>query len=130
LSVSLTKFLTGVNNGWFGGRYANDLGYNQFSGSELWHWPYDQPVPIDLSLPDSNSSRPLLTDQPELIDKYFQMTQGIDIVRIWLFERLEGIQFDANRKIIGIDQELLNNLTAILDSANHYGVKVYLCLLD
>jgi hypothetical protein len=130
LFVSLVKLLTGVNNGWFGGGYANDLGYNQFSGSELWHWPYDQPVPIDLSLPDPSPPRPLLTDQPGLIDQFFQTIQGVDIARIWLFERLEGIRFDASRKITGIDQELLKNLTAILDSANNHGVKVYLCLLD
>ncbi|NWG37534.1 hypothetical protein [Nitrososphaera sp.] len=119
-----------MNNGWFADKYAVDLGYNQFSGSELWHWPHTDPIPIDLSKPDPNPPRPLLSDHPELIDQYFSQVQGIDVVRIWVFERLEGIRFDASNRIVGIDNELLNNALAILDSANAHGVKVYFCLFD
>lgn len=126
----MPKFLTGVNNGWFAGDYAKDLGRNQFSGAELWHWPHNDPVPIDLAMPDPNPPTPLLTAQPQLVNQYFQQIQGIDIVRIWVFERLEGIRFDAQKKIIGIDGELLTNLIAILDAASAHNVKVYLCLFD
>lgn len=126
----LAKFLAGLNNGWFAGDYGKDIGRNQFSGSELWHWPHSEPVPIDLTMPDSNPPAPRLTTQPELVDQYFQQIQGVDVVRIWLFEQLEGIRFDAQRKIVGIDSELLANLAAILDAADSYGVKVYLCLFD
>jgi hypothetical protein len=126
----MVKFLAGVNNPIFSDNYGRDLGYNQFSGVELWHWPHSNPVPIDLTMPDLNPPIPLLTVQPQLIDQYFQQIQGLDIARIWLFERLEGIRFDAQKKIIGIDSHLLTNLTAILDKAESRGVKVYLCLLD
>jgi hypothetical protein len=126
----MVKFLTGVNNGWFADSYASDIGRNQFSGAELWHWPHSDPVPIDLTMPDPNPPTPLLTSQPQLINQYFQEVQDIDLVRIWVFERLEGIRFDPQKKIIGIDSQLLTNLTAILDAANNRGVKVYLCLFD
>ncbi|MEM2140512.1 hypothetical protein [Nitrososphaera sp.] len=119
-----------MNNGWFADKYAVDLGYNQFSGSELWHWPYDAPLSIDLSKPDPNPPRPLLSDHPELVDQYFSQIHGIDVVRIWVFERLEGIRFDASNRIVGIDSDLLNNALAILNSANAHGVKVYFCLFD
>jgi hypothetical protein len=126
----MTKYEAGDNHPIFEGKYAIDLGRNQFSGSELWHWPHDAPVTFDFTKPEANPAAPLLTTQPALIDKYFQSVHGIDVTRIWLLERLEGIRFDNNSKIIGIDSDLLNNLGAILDSADNHGVKVYLCLLD
>jgi hypothetical protein len=126
----MVKILTGVNDPIFSGRFGNDLGYNQFSGNQLWHWPYTDPVNYDFTKPDPNPPRPLLSEQPGLIDQYFSEVQGIDVVRIWLFEKLEGIRFDANRKIVGIDNDLRDNLLAILNSADAHGVKVYLCLFD
>jgi hypothetical protein len=50
----MVEFLTGLNNPIFSDNYARDLGRNQFSGAELWHWPYSDPVPIDLAMPDPN----------------------------------------------------------------------------
>jgi hypothetical protein len=126
----MVKFVAGTNNGWFAGRYAGDLGHNQFSGSELWHWPHSDPLTVDLTEPETSPAEPLLSEQSGLLDQFFQSIISVDIVRIWLFERLEGIRFDPNRKIIGIDSELLSNLNAILNSANNRGIKVYLCLFD
>lgn len=126
----MAKFTVGMNNSWFVDKYAVDLGYNQFSGSELWHWPHTDPIPIDLSKPDPNPPKPLLSDHPELIGQYFSQVHGIDIVRIWVFERLEGIRFDADSRIAGIDNDLMNNALAILNSANAHGIKVYFCLFD
>lgn len=126
----MVKFLAGVNNGWFAGNYAMDLGHNQFSGSELWHWPHTDPITFDFTKPEPNPAPPFLTQQPAIVDQYFQSVQDIDVVRIWLFERIEGIRFDGNRKIIGIDSNLMTNLDAILDSASNRGIKVYLCLFD
>lgn len=106
------------------------MGRSQFSGAELWHWPYTDPVTFDFTKPDPNPPAPLLSQQPALIEQYFQLVQGVDITRIWLFEKLEGLRFDQNKKVIGIDAELLANLHAVLDSAQNHGVKVYLCLFD
>lgn len=126
----MAKFVVGMNNSWFADKYAVDLGYNQFSGSELWHWPHHEPILIDLTQPDPNPPRPLLTDHPELIDQYFSRVQGIDVVRMWVFERLEGIRFDASKKIVGIDGDLLSNSLAVLNSAHAHGIRVYFCLFD
>ena len=126
----MVKFLTGINKPIFEGSYARDLGFNQFSGVKLWDQPYNDPPSIDLTTPDPSPPTPLLTTQPQLISEFFQQIQGVDIVRIWVFEGLEGIRFDAQKKIIGIDNHLLTNLTAILDAANSHGVKVYLCLMN
>ena len=47
----MPKFLTGVNLGWFLNAYGGDLGRNQFSGAELWHWPHTDPVTFDFTGP-------------------------------------------------------------------------------
>jgi hypothetical protein len=126
----MPKFLTGVNQGWFSNAYGGDLGRNQFSGAELWHWPHTDPITFDFTRPDPDPPAPLVSQQPALVDQYFQLVQGVDVSRIWLFERLEGIRFDGDRKVVGIDGELVANLHRVLDSAQSHGVKVYLCLLD
>lgn len=128
--MHVAKFLTGVNQGWFSSAYAGDMGRNQFSGAELWHWPYTDPVTFDFTHPDPNPPAPLLSQQPGLVDQYFQLVQGVDVARIWVFERLEGLRFDQSNKVTGIDAELLTNLHKVLESAQAHGVKVYLCLLD
>jgi hypothetical protein len=124
------KFLVGVNQGWFSNAYGVDMGRNQFSGAELWHWPHTDPLTFDFTRPDPNPPQPLLSRQPALAGQYFQLIHGVDITRIWLFEKLEGLRFDQNKKVTGIDPELLANLHAVLDSAQAHGVKVYLCLFD
>jgi hypothetical protein len=129
----MPKFLTGVNQGWFSNAYGGDLGRNQFSGAQLWHWPHTDPVTFDFTRPDPSPPAPLVSQQPQLVDQYFQLIQGVDVSRIWLFEKLEGILFDSsnnNKKVVGIDAELLSNLHRVLDSAQSHGVKVYLCLFD
>lgn len=126
----MPKFLVGVNQGWFSNAYGADMGRNQFSGAELWHWPHTDPLTFDFTRPDPSPPVPLLSQQPALINQYFQLIHGIDLTRIWLFEKLEGLRFDQNNKVIGIDGELLSNLHTVLDSAQGHGVKVYLCLFD
>ena len=125
------RFLVGVNNGWFCDTYANDIGYNQYSGRRLWNLPYTDDISdIDFSKSDPEPPRPLISEFPELLDRYFQSISGLDIVRVWLFERLEGLRFDENQKVIGMDNEFLINLKKILKTAETYNVKVYLCLFD
>jgi hypothetical protein len=125
----MVKFVVGVNQPYFE-RYGNDLGKNQFSGSELWHWPHTDPITFDFTKPETNPTPPLLTTEPWRIEQFFQAVQGVDIVRIWLFEKLEGIGFDANNRIVGMDADLVNNLVAILDAADSHGIKIYMCLLN
>ncbi len=128
---SLT-FHVGANNATFGDNYGIDLGYNQYSGEKLWHWPHTEPVPIDLSKPDPNPRIPYLSEHPEEIEDFFKKAQGLDVVRIWLFEHLEGLIFDGNKnnELIGIDADFINNLKLILNTGQKYNVKVYLALFD
>lgn len=131
--LSTRSFLVGVNNAWFCDSYANDIGYNQYSSRRLWNLPNTDNISnidIDFSKPDPDPPRPLISKFPELLDQYFQSISGLDIVRVWLFENLEGLCFDENQKVIGIDNEFLINLKKILKTAESYNVKVYLCLFD
>ena len=125
------RFLVGVNNAWFCNRYANDIGYNQYSDRRLWQRPYTDGIShIDFSKPDPNPPRPLISENPEILKIYFSSISGLDIVRVWLFERLEGLCFDENQNVIRIDNEFLMNIKKILDTAESYNVKVYFCLFD
>lgn len=129
--MPIRKFLVGVNNAWFCNRYANDIGYNQYSDRRLWHDRYtDDLSHIDFSKSDPNPPRPLISEDPAILEHYFRTVSGLDIVRIWLFERLEGLCFDETQKVIGIDSEFLINLKKILDTAQFYNIKVYFCLFD
>jgi hypothetical protein len=128
---SLIEFKVGVNHPWFG-KYGTDIGYNQFSSIPLWNTPSAEEVPIDLSKPDPNPPKPYLSDHPQEIENFFQKVHGIDLVRIWLFEGIEGLRFDGNQnnKLIGIDSELIRNIEKILDTAQKYDIQVLPTLLN
>ncbi len=124
-----SKFLVGINNGWFAGQYDHDIGYNQFSGIRL----YENPIP-DPSLPDPSPAKPYLSGHQADIQNFFSSVQSpqknLGVVRVWAFERFEGLQFDSKEVVTGIDPEFLINLGKILDAASANGVQVYLCLFD
>ena len=124
-----SKFIVGINNGWFAGQYDHDLGYNQFSGLRL----YDNTVP-DPSLPDPNPAKPYISNHLGELTTFFSGVQSpqknLAVVRVWAFERFEALQFDSKGTVTGLDQEFLVNLGKVLDSANANGVQVYLCLFD
>ncbi|MDE1828698.1 MAG: hypothetical protein KGI25_00085 [Thaumarchaeota archaeon] len=124
-----SRFLVGINNGWFAGQYDHDLGYNQFSVIRL----YDNPIP-DPSLPDPSPAKPYISSNPGDVTSFFQNVQSaqknLAVVRVWAFERFEGLQFDNSYNVTGLDAEFLANLGKVLDAANANGVQVYLCLFD
>ena len=68
-----SKFIVGVNQGWFGGKYDNDLGFNQFSIGRL----YRPNIP-DPSLPDPNPAMPYVSSHPEEIANFFQRVTSSD----------------------------------------------------
>ena len=125
-----TKFKVGAHVGTFGDSYGTDMGHNQFSGDQL--WDNSTPITIDLSKPDPNPPVPYLTKNPQVLEQVFQQVQGLDVVRIFLFEENEGLVFDgnSNNKLIGIDSELVNNVKKVLDTAHKYNVQVYFVLID
>lgn len=125
------KFLVGINQGWFEDKYGADLGVSEFNDSPLWGNP-NIPITIDLSKPNIPQTPPYLSQNPAAIDQYFSKISGINVVRLWLFEQLEGIIFskDGNNNLIGLDRTFTDNLLKVLDSANNYNIKVYLTLFN
>lgn len=122
-----SRFIVGVNKGWFRWDYDHDLGKNQFSGLRL----YRNIVP-DPAKPDPNPDQPFIQNFPNEINDSFQemqsSQQSVQVVRIWAFERFEGLRFDDNGCVIGLDAAFLTNLGKVLDAAAGKGLKIYLCL--
>jgi hypothetical protein len=127
-----SRFFVGINLGWFEDKYGNDLGHSEFSNAPLWTYPPTAPITANLAVPNIPQEKPYLSLHPEAIDKYFGKVSGVDIVRLWLFEQLEGLVFtkDGNNNLSSIDPEFITNLLAVLDSAKNHNIKVYLALFN
>lgn len=100
-------FLVGLNKPCFGGQYDHDLGNNQFS-----KW------------------QPYLPNNFDTVGSFFSQVHDIDLVRIWLFEGMEGLIFDDNNELVSIERTFLESLKKILDLAAQSNIRVYLCLFD
>ena len=100
-------FLVGLNKPCFGGQYDHDLGNNQFS-----KW------------------QPYLPNNFDTVGSFFSQVHDVDLVRIWLFEGLEGLIFDDNNELVSIERTFLESLKKILDLAAQSNIRVYLCLFD
>jgi len=103
----LEEFLVGLNKPCFGGQYDHDLGKNQFS-----RW------------------QPYLPNNFNLVKSFFTEVQGIDVVRVWLFEGMEGLIFDHNIEVVSIERTFLESLKIILECAAQSNIRMYLCLFD
>jgi hypothetical protein len=100
-------FLVGLNKPCFGGQYDHDFGNNQFS-----KW------------------KPYLPNNFDSVRSFFSEVRDIDLVRIWLFEGMEGLIFDDNNELVLIETTFLESLKKILDLAAQNNIRVYLCLFD
>ncbi|MEM2140965.1 CFI-box-CTERM domain-containing protein [Nitrososphaera sp.] len=122
-----TRFIVGVNKGWFRWDYDHDLGRNQFSGLRL----YRNVVPDSLK-PDPNPEQPYIQNLPnEINDSFAQIQsaqQSVQVVRIWAFERFEGLRFNDAGLVVGLDSAFLANIVKVLDAAATKGLQIYLCL--
>lgn len=115
------RYINGVNMAWmhnpyvwnpsygqsFGSDYGHDLGYNAFSG-----------VACRYSSSD--------------VATYFADMRKMhcNVVRVWLFEGLEGLTFDASGLVSGVDVGFQNNLKDLLNVAASKGIAVELTLLN
>lgn len=101
----------GVNLPWItnsgGSNYGHDLGPNHFSGYGYHYVGSD-------------------------MDAYFADIKNMhtNVVRVWLFENLEGLNFDGNGNISGIDATFLANVNDLINRANNKGLAVYLTLFN
>lgn len=86
----------------------------------------------DPSKPDPSPEQPYIQNfSNEINDSLAQFQsaqQSVQVVRVWAFERFEGLRFDDSGSVIGLDSEFLVNITKVLDAAASKGLQIYLCL--
>lgn len=104
------QHINGVNLPWMrnsgGSNYGHDIGPNHFTGYGYHYVGSD-------------------------VDSYYADIKNMhaNVVRVWLFENLQGLNFDGNGYISGIDGTFLNNLTDMVQRANNHGLALELMLL-
>ncbi|MEW6709587.1 MAG: hypothetical protein AB1403_07145 [Candidatus Riflebacteria bacterium] len=110
-------FVFGTNLAWFNNNYGADIGTNHAEGG--WSPTFKQ----------------------DHCEKVFAnlAKMGCPVVRIWAFERQEGLKFTADltsdpdypyHEVIGLDEKFMENCRYIMDCAARYRVKVYWSLLN
>ena len=64
------------------------------------------------------------------VDKYYADIKNMhaNVVRVWLFEALQGLTFGSNGHITGIDGTFLNNLKDMVQRANNHGLALELTI--
>jgi hypothetical protein len=110
-------FVFGTNLAWFNNNYGCDLGTNHAEGG--WSPTFNQ----------------------EHCEKVFANLEkmGCPVVRIWAFERQEGLTFTADltsdpkypyHEVTGLDHKFMENCRFLMDCAARHRVKVYWSLLN
>ncbi|MEB3178224.1 MAG: hypothetical protein VKL59_04175 [Nostocaceae cyanobacterium] len=104
----VTQYVHGTNMPWLDGRYSSDIGFNPLHPE--WGNGY-------------NSAN---------VDKYLQdlKNMNLNVVRVWLFEDLEGLTFDSNGYVSGVDPRFLTNLDDMVARANKYKLSLYLTFFN
>ncbi len=111
--MSFEKFVTGINLPWIDGQYDHDFGYNMTRKPDI---SYD-PKP---RFSKENFER-YIKDISEI---------GIKVVRLWLFERFEGLTFSDTGHVMNPTTDMFTNLRDACTIAKMYDVKFYFCLMD
>jgi aryl-phospho-beta-D-glucosidase BglC (GH1 family) len=99
-------YVRGMNLAWLNGCYGHDFG----------HLPAHPDWGVSFNAAD--------------LDKYFadMVRMNINVVRIFVFEALEGLQFDQKGYVKGLDPELVQNFATAVELAKKHGLHLYLCL--
>lgn len=109
---SSNQFLLGANLAWLDDQYDHDFGRNSILN--VGTAAYDDP-----------------THKANMIYYLQDMkAMGIKVVRLWVFEKFEGLLFDNQGFVTGVDQTLVDNLAELCDLASNYDLMFYLCLMD
>jgi hypothetical protein len=104
----LRQFIFGVNLAWLDGAFGHDFGHDPQHPE--WGVAYD-PAHVDALLGLAQAT-------------------GIRLLRLWVFERCEGLQLDADGVVTGIDPTLLDNYDDFVrNRLPRYDVKVYFTLV-
>jgi len=104
-------FALGVNLAWLDGQYDHDFGKNEVMGYDF--RAYDE------------------QQHKDNLDAYLKdiSLMNVRVIRLWLFERFEGLKFDQGN-VTGIDDGMMNNIADVLQMAKKHGLYLYLCLMD
>jgi hypothetical protein len=102
------KYVHGVNIGWFFSRYSTDIGINPLNPS--WGNGYN-----------SATANSWLNDIKNM---------KCNVARIWLFEGLEGLNFDSSGYVSGIQSGFLTNLDDLVAKANTHGLAYEMSLVN
>ncbi len=105
-------FAFGVNLPWLDGQYGHDFGKNEVFGFDIRAFD-DKQKKTNLEI--------YLKDISEM---------GAHVVRLWLFEGYEGLEFDSNGYVKDIDDGLLKNIADVLNMTERYNLYLYICLID
>lgn len=103
-----TKYVHGINQAWFFGRYSNDIGLNPLHPD--WGTGYNGTT----------------------VNNYFAdiARMKCNVVRVWMFEGCEGLSFDSSGYVSGVQAAFLTNLTDLVNKANANGLALELVLLN
>lgn len=106
-------FTVGINLPWIDDQYDHDFGYNMTRKPD---------VAYDL--------QPMFSK--ENFERYISdiSGMGIKVVRLWLFERFEGLTFSDTGHVINPTSDMFTNLREACTIAKKYDVKFYFCLMD
>jgi endo-1,4-beta-mannosidase len=102
------KYVHGINVGWFFGRYSTDIGFNPLHPD--WGCGYNQSQ-VNAWLDDIKRMR-------------------CNVVRVWLFEDLEGLNFDSSGYVSGVQPTFLTNLDGLVSATNARSLSLYLTFLN
>lgn len=105
------QHINGVNLPWMrnsgGSNYGHDIGPNHYTGYGYHYVGSD-------------------------VDGYYADIKNMhaNVVRVWLFENLQGLNFDGSGNITGMDGTFLANLADMVQRANSHGLALELTLLN
>ena len=109
----MSEFVTGINLAWVGTQYDHDFGTNPTRDHDN-----GEHIPVAYN---SEKFEEIIKDISEM---------GVKVVRLWLFERFEGLSFGPTGTILGITTDFWHNLRDACTIAQKYDVKFYFCLAD
>jgi hypothetical protein len=101
------QYVHGINLAWMFGRYSTDLGLNPLHPE--WGCGYN-----------ATTANNWLNDIDQM---------KVNVVRLWLFEGMEGLTFDQSGYVSGIQDSFLLNLDDMIAKANAKGLAYELVLL-
>lgn len=103
-----TQYVHGINAAWFFNRYSTDLGLNPLNPG--WGNGYNSTTVNNVFLDIKN--------------------MRCNVVRVWLFESCEGLVFDSNGHVSGLQSTFLTNLDDLVTKANNHGLALELTFLN